>query len=152
MSGATENSMENSVGKPVLVVLTNDEARIWGDGLNKGSMPTRVEAPPIKSSMSHQRMTVHQSGHAEDPITWGYFDKLAEHLKSEGSILLMGHGHASANAAERFEKFANENFKEISQKIVGNINVNLNAITENEMLAIGREWFENYQRTGLKLS
>lgn len=138
--------------KRALVVLTNETARIWRDSLAKDATPVTVQAPFEKSSMSHQRMTQHQSGHTEDPVSWGYFDHLAENLKGSGEILLMGHGHASANAAKRFEKFVAENYHELSKEIIGDLSVNLNAMTENEMLAVAREWFENYQKSGLKLS
>ena len=144
--------MSGNSAKALLIVLTQEEARIWHEPLDKGKTPEIIQTLFDKTSMAHQRMTEHQSGHSEDPVTWGYFDVIAKKLNSERPILLMGHGHGSSNVAQRFEKFVGENFKEVANNIVGNLDVNLNAISENEMLATAREWFDNYQRTGLKLS
>ena len=81
--------MSQQFKNKALVVLTKDEARIWSGGLMKDLPPELIEAPKEKASIGHQRITLHQSGHSEDPVTWGYFDLLADSLKGFENILLV---------------------------------------------------------------
>ena len=135
--------------KKVVIALTQDEAKIWADGLDKDSHPIRVPAPAEKGSVNHLRQTLHQSGHSADPPEHGYFDVIADHVKGASEILLIGHGNAKASAVFRFMKFMKEHDPLFAQKIVGEIDTNLNAMTENEILATARDWFDTFHRTGL---
>lgn len=144
-------TLDKSSDKRVLVAITSKEARIWTDGLEKGAEPVIVESPAEKDSVGHLRQTQHQSGHAEDPVDWGYFDFIADEVRDASEILIIGHGDGSGSAAQRFEKFVEEHDQEVAKKIVGNLDENLMAMSENLILAIGREWFDNFHRHGLPL-
>lgn len=37
---------------------------------------------------------------------------------------------------------------EIADKVVGNVDSDLNALTENQILSLARDWFEQYHRWG----
>lgn len=133
-----------------MIALTQDEARIWATGLEKNSIPEKIYAPADKGSHHHVRQTQHQGGHSGDPKEWGYFDVIAEDVKEAGEILLIGHGEGKANAVLRFVQFMERNRPEIAKKIVGAVDTNLNALTENELLATARGWFESFHRRGIQ--
>ena len=135
--------------KKVVIALTQDEAKIWATGLDKDSRPQRIHAPAEKGSVNHLRQTLHQSGHSADPPEHGYFDVIADHVKGASEILLIGHGDAKASAVFRFMKFMRGHDPDFAEKIVGELDVNLNAMTDNEILATAREWFDAFHRTGL---
>ena len=135
--------------KDVVIAITRDEAKIWSDGFTKDSHPKKVHAPAKKGSHNHLRQTLHQSGHSEDPPEHGYFDVIANHVNGASEVLLISHGNASANAADRFIKFMKEHDAEFAQKIVGELDTNLNAMTDNEILSTARDWFNTFHRSGL---
>lgn len=141
--------MSDIKNKFVVIAITTNDARIWATGLEKGGSPDRISAPEDKSSHHHVRQTQHQGGHSGDPADFGFFDVIAEHVKDSAEILLVGHGSGKANAVLRFIQFVERNNSEVAKKIVGAIDSNLNAMSENEILASAREWFENFHRTGI---
>ena len=133
-----------------MIALTQDEARIWTAGLDKDAKPEKIYAPSDKASHHHVRQTQHQGGHSADPKDWGYFDLIAKEVKSASEILLIGHGEGKANAMLRFIQFIERHDKDVAKRVIGAMDTNLNALTENEILAISREWFENFHKTGIR--
>ena len=142
--------MSDIKNKFVMIALTQDEARIWAAGLDKDSLPEKIYAPADKGSHHHVRQTQHQGGHSGDPKEWGYFDVIAESVKEASGILLIGHGEGKANAVLRFTQFVERNNPEVAKKVIGAVDINLNALTENELLSIARNWYESYHRRGIR--
>jgi len=142
--------MSEFKGKFALVVLTQNEARIWDAGLDKNLIPDRIFAPDAKASHHHVRQTQHQGGHSADPKEWGFFDVIAEAVKPASEILLISHGEGKANAALRFIQFMERNNPEIAKKIIGATDADLSALTENQLLSLARDWFERFHRNGIR--
>ena len=138
--------------KFVMIALTRNEARIWATGLEKNQKPERIFAPSDKGSHHHVRQTQHQGGHSADPADWGYFDVIADSVKEANEILLIGHGEGKANAMLRFTQFMERNRPEVAKKIFGAIDTNLYSMTENELLATARNWFDQFHHTGISSS
>ena len=139
--------MSDISNKFVVIAITQNDARLWATGLEKGSKPEKIYAPSDKASHHHVRQTQHQGGHAGDPADYGFFDVIADHVKNSAEILLIGHGVGKANAVLRFTQFIERNNPEVAKKVVGAIDSNLNAMSENEILASAREWFDHFHRT-----
>ena len=142
--------MSDIKDKFVMIALTQDEARIWATGLSKNTMPERIFAPSDKRSHHHVRQTQHQGGHSGDPKERGYFDVIAKNVQDASEILLIGHGEGKANAMLRFIQFIERDSPEVAKKVIGAVDSNLNAMTENELIATAREWFDRFHRTGLQ--
>lgn len=142
--------MSELKNKLVMIALTQDEARIWAAGLDKNSIPEKIYAPAEKGSHHHVRQTQHQGGHSGDPKEWGYFDVLAKEVSAATEILLIGHGEGKANAMLRFVQFIERNNPQVARKVIGAVDTNLNALSENELLAITRNWFESYHKRGIR--
>ena len=141
--------MSDIVNKFVVVALTQNEARIWATGLEKGSHPEKIFAPADKGSHHHVRQTQHQGGHSGDPADKGFFDVIGQHVAGASEILLVGHGEGKANAMVRFVQFMERNNPSVAKKVVGAIDTDLNAMTENQILSTSRTWFDRFHRTGL---
>ena len=69
---------------------------------------------------------------------------------ASSEILLIGHGEGKANAMLRFVQFVERNNPAVAKKIIGAVDTNLNALTENELLSIARNWFESYHKRGIR--
>lgn len=137
--------------KFVLIELTRDEAKIWATGLEKGSKPEVIFAPAKKGSYHHLRQTLHQSGHSKDPADWGYFDEIIKSVADANEILLVSHGEGKANTALRFTQFAERNYPNVAAKITGAIDSDLFSMTDNQVLALARNYFDHLHKVGLPL-
>lgn len=141
--------MSDIESKFVVIAITQDEARIWATGVEKGIKPEEIFAPAKKGSHHHVRQTQHQGGHSADPAEKGYFDVIADHVKDASEILLIGHGEGKANAVLRFVQYIERHNPEVARKVIGAMDVDLSAMTSNQILSITRRWFDQYHRTGL---
>ena len=132
----------------VVVAITQDEARIWATGLEKGKHPERIYAPDEKGVHHHIRQAQHKGGHGSDPAERGYFDVLAQELTQAAEILLIGHGAGKANAMLRFTQYMERHNPEVAKKVIGAVDADLNALSENQILAKARDWFDWYHFQG----
>jgi hypothetical protein len=55
----------------------------------------------------------------------------------------MGHGTGRGNAMLQFVQYLERHHSQVAQKIVGQMEVNVPAMTEPQILAAAREWFEH---------
>lgn len=144
-----ELAVSDIKNKFVVIAITQDEARVWATGLEKGTHPEKIYAPSDKGSHHHVRQTQHHGGHSGDPADKGFFDVIANHVSEASEILLIGHGDGKANAVVRFVQFIERNNPAVAKKVVGAIDADLNAMSENQILATSRTWFDRFHRTGL---
>lgn len=136
----------------VVVALTQDDARIWATGLEKGTHPTTIYAPADKGLHHHVKQMQHHGGHGGDPVEQGFFDVLGRALSDASEILLLGHGVGKANAMLRFTQYMERHNPAVAKKVIGAIDADLNALTENQILAKARDWFDWYHREGAPIS
>lgn len=144
--------MDGIVNKFVVVALTQDDASIWATGLEKGTHPEKIFAPDEKGLHHHVRQMQHRGGHGTDPVEKGFFDVLAKHLSGASEILLLGHGVGKANAMLRFTQYMERHYPSVAKKVIGAVDADLNALTENQILSKAREWFDWYHREGAPIS
>ena len=138
--------MSELVNKFVVVALTQDEARIWATGLEKGAKPEKIFAPAEEGSHHHVRQMQHRGGHSSDLVEKGYFDVVGKELSKSSEILLIGHGEGKANAMLRFVQYMERHNPLVAKRIVGAIDADLPAMTENQILSKSRDWFDWYHR------
>lgn len=141
--------MSDIKNKFVVIALTQNEARIWATGLEKGTHPDKVFAPSDKGSPHHVKQGQHHGGHVGDPAEKGFFDVIAGHVSEASEILLIGHGEGKANAMVRFVQYMERHNPAVAKKVVGAIDSDLNAMTENQILSTCRDWFDRLHRRGL---
>jgi hypothetical protein len=130
----------------VIAVVTQDDTRIWTTGIEPGKEPETIWAPADNLHHHHVRMAQHHGGHHADPNRPEYLEEIAQSLSSAGEILLIGHGKGKGNSVLALVQFLERKHPDLALKVVGAIDSNLDALTEPEILAMAREWFESFKR------
>lgn len=126
----------------VVAVVERDETRIWVTNAEKGTKPEVIHQPAIADNHRHVRKAQHHGGHDSDKATKAYYEEISKVLAPAGEILLVGHGNGKANWVVKFVQHLERHHKDVAQKVVGALNINVLAMTENEILAAARDWFD----------
>jgi len=129
----------------VIAVVTQDETRIWTTGIDPGKKPETISAPADNLHHHHVRMAQHHGGHRADPNRAEYLEEIAQALSSAGQVLLIGHGKSKASSMLALVQYLERKHPDLALKVVGALDSNLDALTEPEILALAREWFESYK-------
>lgn len=132
----------------MVVAITRDEARVWRRGLDKGSEPKRIERPSEAGQHQRTRQAQKHRGHDTDHKDPRFFEEVAERIADATEILLVGHGEGKGDYKDLFHAHLEHKHPDIAEKVVGNVDSDLNALTENQILSIARDWFEAYHRWG----
>jgi hypothetical protein len=132
-----------------IVVVREREALIW-HGLpprTERVIPQRIIAPDAHRDHRHVRTgQAHHLHHvdADDPK---YFDAIASSLGDAERILLVGHGHGRSNLSHGFAKHVERHHRGVSERVIGEMNANLPALQDHEILDLARHWYAGYVKT-----
>lgn len=133
----------------MVVAITRDEARVWRRGLDKGTDPKRLDRPSEVGQHQRTRQAQKHRGHDVDHDDPRFFEDVVEKISDATEILLVGHGAGKADYKDRFQAHLEHRHPEVAAKVVGNVDSDLNALTENQILSLARDWFDQYHRSGL---
>ena len=128
-----------------VAVITHDHARIWTTQSAKGAEPLNVDIQ-VPTKHLHVREAQHHGGHATSQYDAPYFEHLAELLDPVAELLLIGHGEGKSNSALQFLNHLETHRPELAKKVIGALNENIPALTEQQLLEKARHWFS--QRFG----
>ena len=141
--------MQSAVENPeriAFIVLTRDETKIWRHGIGSMDLPEVVN-PPIEVDHRHVRTGQHNHGHDTDHYFPEYFEQILEMVRDYEVLLVAGHGHGKGSAANTFIEYLHRKHPQIAQRVVANLDLNLNALSEAEIAMNARQWFEkNYRK------
>jgi hypothetical protein len=70
-----------------------------------------------------------------------YWKEIGDALAPAGAILLLGHGKGKANASHKFVAYAEEHRKDIAAKIVADVRVDIDALTNEQVLRLAQLYF-----------
>lgn len=135
-----QHLIEN-IKKFAVVVISRDETLIWENGIEPGDKPTLVY-PPIEVDHRHKRTGQYRKAHDTLHRFPEYFENISEELKPFSGILLIGHGHGSSSYADLFHNFLRDKHPKLNENVLGKLNLNISAISQNEILKSARLWFE----------
>lgn len=128
--------------KFVVVTLTQDEAKVWATGVAKGSKPEVIERPAL-AEHHHSRIDVKPVASAPDsPTNIAFFNSICKAVESASQILLLGHGVGKSSVMLHFIQFAERKHPEVAKKIADAIDLDVPALTEAQILAAARAWFD----------
>ncbi len=136
--------MTDIAGKFIVLTVTHNETRIWATGIEKGTKPEKIHAPE-KADRRHFRLDPNIKGSGEQHEAGIYLEKIAQAINGAGEILLIGHGHGKASEMMHLIQYLERKHPLIAVKVVDSIDTNLDAMTEPEILAMARKWFEEYR-------
>ena len=131
-----------------IVVIALDEARVWNAGLERGTAPQRLHRPSDLGQHHHVRQAQHNRGHDTDHKDPRFYESIARAVESADQILIFGHGRGKADHILRFTQFLERKHPTIARRVVGAMDSDLSALTEPQILAAAREWFEHFHRWG----
>ena len=140
--GTDQMDLENKI---VVAVIMHDETRIWSTHAAKGSDPAKIHIEVAQRHL-HVREAQHHGGHGTSQYDVPYFESITEALKPAAEILIIGHGKGKANSAMQLISHCETHAPDVARKIVGLIDENLPALTEQQILESARDWFS--QRFG----
>lgn len=136
--------MSTPRGGVMAVALTRDEARVWETGEDRATRPTRVRAPSEEQRHHHVREAQHHHGHDTDHADVAFFESITRAVSDASSILLIGHGKGKANEMLRLTQFWERKHPDLAQRVVGALDSDLEALSEAQVLALARDWFDEY--------
>jgi len=140
--------MPDISNKFVVVTITQQEARVWATGTTKGSIPEKIYAP-AGLNHHHFRDDPKIKGRGDGPGVPAYFEEIAAAIGSASEILLIGHGNGKARGMVHFELYLVRKHPDLAKKVVGILDTNLMGMTEPEILAMAREWFQTHTHLGV---
>lgn len=131
--------------KFVVLTITQHEARVWATGLERGKIPEKIFAPPSLNP-HHFRSDPSHTGRGDGPGVPAYFEEIIKAINGASEILIIGHGHGKASSMLHFIQYLERKHAPLAKKVVDAIDTRLDALTEPEILAMAREWFEAHPR------
>ena len=88
--------------------------------------------------MSHSQNTANDETH--------FFESIASAIIEAGEILLIGHGNGKANAPQAFTEYLNKKHRNLAGKVAGAVDSDLSALSDAQVLAVARQWFDTHDR------
>lgn len=126
----------------VVVVITQDETRIWTSKLEHGAKPSIVKDRDPFTRHKHVRMAQHHRGHDVDKFTDEYFEAISDGLNEAGEVLLITHGQGKGSAVPAFTDYLGKKDPLLAKKVADVLDVDITGLTEPQLLALAREWWE----------
>lgn len=136
----------------VAVAITQTYAKLWLSGLDPSAQAKRIETAEPHERHHAGRVglaTIADQGHDPEFPTAVFYEEIARELAKSPQILLLGHGKGKANTMVKFARFLEQKHPQLANKVVGTININLQAMTDPEILAMSRTWFAQHIKTGI---
>ena len=134
--------MSENSGPFVVAVVTQDEARMWSSGVSPGAEHETVKARNPFDRHNHVRMAQHHGGHDVDKFTQDYFESISEVLKPAGEVLLITHGQGKGSAVPALTNYFEKKHPLLAKKVADVLDVDITRLTEPQLLALAREWWE----------
>jgi hypothetical protein len=133
----------------VAVAITQNDAKLWLTGLDPDAVFKKIEAPDAKDRYMHVREAQHHRGHDNEHSDHSYYEEIAQAVAKAPHILLLGHGKGKANSVNKFVEYLQEKHPQIASKVAGTIDINLQAMTDREILSMSRNWFVQHIKSGI---
>jgi hypothetical protein len=125
-----------------VVELTRDRALVWATGVDPNGRPHVIRAPSERSHHVHVREAQHHHGHDTDHANATFYESISQAVANASGIVLVGHGRGKADQMLRLSQYWERKHPEIGAKVVGAIDSDLEALSENQVLALVRDWLD----------
>lgn len=71
-----------------------------------------------------------------------YWKTIAVALEHASAVVLLGHGKGKANATHAFLAYVEEHYSDLNTKILGDLKVDIDDLTDPQVLRIGQQFFD----------
>ena len=135
LAGTTPNTLRR-----LLVVINQKQALIFKSEA-KGTDPERLFPADAEDILRNLKHTIGADATSKSLENFAYYKSVAEHLGDADEILLMGNGTGSSSAMNHLNDYLTAHHKEIAQKVVGSLKVDVESFTHAELLKQARAFF-----------
>lgn len=140
-SSGLDKSDDSTPGEHLLVVVDHQEARIFKSEA-PGSTPQTV-TPHDPHGFGKHIHNVHDTSKGQHhPVPKSFFEDITKSLSGAQQILIFGTGSGGGSAMTELMKYLQENQKELFESVVGAVSVDAQHMTEGELLAKAREFYD----------
>jgi hypothetical protein len=128
-------------GTHLLVVIDHREARIFKTEL-RDSIPVSITPYDPDGTRRHLHSVDDEANGQRQPELKSFYEAIAANLKGAEQILIFGSSTGASSAMDYLVDELNQNHPDIAKRIVGAIVVNEQHLTEEQLLAQARAFYE----------
>lgn len=145
------NSSDGGQNMVVVLAVTNKSSRLWKTGMDHDAKaqviiaPERVTRRQFRTDRMLRGNKEELVGKRLDVQTIEYYEAIAAAIPQNAEVLLIGHGNGKASAAVKLREYLKKKHHLIEEQIVDELDENLIALTDNEVLALSRDWFNRHR-------
>lgn len=132
-------------------VVALDHALIWKDGLEPSSKPLMLEASSDNPEYRKERRG-HRGDRDKSVMDHLFAELIVSELKGASHIYLLSAGTGKANSAQQLLEFIKAKHPEMAEKVLATGSADVNALSDNQLLVLGRDRKLLYMRTNLQLT
>ena len=152
---AVRHFLERSESKPSetkesethwLVVIDHHEARIFRSEM-RGTIPQQILPHEPDDYFRHAHNSKDFSRGQEKPDPNSFFAPVAKALQAPGRILVFGTGTGTSSEMEQFIAWLRFHHPELAKRITGCLVIDEHHLSEEQLLAKAREFYENTRMT-----
>lgn len=124
-----------------LLLIDHHEARIFRSEM-RDSMPQQILPHKPEDYFRHAHNSKDFSRGQEKPDPNSFFEPVARALQSAGRILIFGTGTGTSSEMDQFIAWLKVHDPEVAGRIIGSLVVDGHHLTEGQLLAKAREFYE----------
>jgi hypothetical protein len=125
----------------LMIVMDHHEARIYHLDLSAVDIADHVIKPYDPHHFLHHLTHKDQDRERGQraPEDNQFYQDIEHAVADAGRIVLVGHGHGHSNAAHHLAEFLREHHPDVAHKLAGEVAADLSALTEPQLLELGRK-------------
>ncbi len=124
----------------VVVEVTHDVAKVWAVRESSQTHPDVILREPDSEKQNHFKQAHRDNNHNVNKVDRHYFEEIVNYLLEAKRILLVGNGTGKANEMQVFADFLRDKHHAIAEKVVGQMSLNVKAMTDAEVVDAAKAW------------
>jgi hypothetical protein len=129
-----------------LLVIDHHEARLFRSEMH-GAVPQKLLPHEPDRYFRHEQNSQNLSRGKEKPDPNSFFAPIAQALRTVGQLLIFGTGKGHSSEMDQFVAWLKTHHPELAGRIIGSLTVDENHLTDGQLLAKAREFYENRARS-----
>lgn len=135
----------------VYAVIALDHALVWKDGLEPGSKPIRLDATTDSPQYAKERNS--RNGDRDRSLMdHSFCEIIVNEFAGASHIYLLSAGSGKSNTAHQLLEFINDKHSQMAEKVLATGSADVNALSDNQLLELGRDRKLLFMRTNLQLT
>jgi hypothetical protein len=131
-----------------LLVINHHEARIFRSAM-RGATPQHILPHEPEGNFRHAHTSIDFARGQEKPDANSFFEPVAKALRGADRILIFGTGTGTSNEMDQFIAWLEIHHAELATRVIGSLVVDEHHLSEGQLLAKAREFYERNGRSRL---